>query len=74
MPNGRIFAKDALATRTPNVIRRRPIPRFRSYPEVSQHWTLSEDGSYRIYSDGREVSTRRLYSFHPAGESTQKPC
>ena len=37
------------------MIRRRPIPRVRSYPEVSQHWTLSADGSYRIYSDGREV-------------------
>lgn len=36
-------------------LRRRPIPRSRSYPEVSQHWELSADGSYRIYKDGREV-------------------
>jgi hypothetical protein len=37
------------------MIRRRPIPRSRDYPEVSQHWDLSPDGSYRIYKDGREV-------------------
>jgi hypothetical protein len=37
------------------MIRRRPIPRTRDYPEVSQHWDMSPDGSYRIYKDGREV-------------------
>jgi hypothetical protein len=37
------------------VIRRRPIPRFRSYPEVSQHYEIILDGAVRRYRDGREV-------------------
>jgi hypothetical protein len=35
--------------------RRRPIPRTRSFPEVSQHFELILDGAVRRYSDGREV-------------------
>jgi hypothetical protein len=36
--------------------RRRPIPRFRSFPEVSQHFELILDGAVRKYrDDGREV-------------------
>jgi len=35
--------------------RRRPIPRSRTFPEISQHWKYSADRSYRIYADGREV-------------------
>ena len=35
--------------------RRRPIPRTKLYPSVSQHFVLSDCGSYRIYRDGREV-------------------
>jgi hypothetical protein len=37
------------------MIRRRPIPRTRSFPEVSQHFELILDGAVRRYSDGREV-------------------
>ena len=38
------------------MIRRRPIPRFKIHPEVSQHWKWGDaDHSYRIYSDAREV-------------------
>jgi hypothetical protein len=37
------------------MIRRRPIPRTKLYPSVSQHFELSEDGAVRIYRDGREV-------------------
>lgn len=36
-------------------IRRRPIPRSRTFPEVSQHYELILDGAVRRYSDGREV-------------------
>ncbi len=39
------------------MIRRRPILRSRSFPEVSQHFELSEDGAVRTYRDGREVCT-----------------
>lgn len=35
--------------------RRRPIPRFRIRPEVSQHYELILDGAVRRYRDGREV-------------------
>jgi hypothetical protein len=35
--------------------RRRPIPRTRSYPAVSQHFELILDGAVRRYRDGREV-------------------
>ena len=37
------------------MIRRRPIPRFRLRPEVSQHYELILDGAVRLYKDGREV-------------------
>jgi hypothetical protein len=37
------------------MIRRRPIPKFRDYPEVSQHYDLILDGAVRVYRDGREV-------------------
>lgn len=37
------------------MIRRRPIPRSRSYPSVSQHFELILDGAVRRYRDGREV-------------------
>lgn len=35
--------------------RRRPIPRTREFPAVSQHFELILDGSVRRYADGREV-------------------
>jgi len=37
------------------MIRRRPIPKSRTYPSVSQHFELILNGSVRKYSDGREV-------------------
>jgi hypothetical protein len=37
------------------MIRRRPIPKSRSFPEVSQHFELILDGAVRRYRDGREV-------------------
>jgi hypothetical protein len=37
--------------------RRRPIPKTRSYPLVSQHYETILDGAVRIYPDGREVCT-----------------
>ena len=37
------------------MIRRRPIPHARAYPEVSQHFELILDGAVRRYRDGREV-------------------
>ena len=37
------------------MIRRRPIPKFRAHPEVSQHFDLILDGAVRQYRDGREV-------------------
>lgn len=37
------------------MIRRRPIPRSRSFPEVSQHFELISNGAVRKYRDGREV-------------------
>lgn len=38
------------------MIRRRPIPRSRSYPEVSQHYEIILNGAVRRYrEDGREV-------------------
>jgi hypothetical protein len=37
------------------MIRRRPIPRSRSYPEVSQHYEMLLNGAVRRYRDGREV-------------------
>lgn len=37
------------------MIRRRPIPKFRTHPEVSQHFDLILDGAVRRYRDGREV-------------------
>ena len=38
------------------MIRRRPIPKFRVHPPVSQHYELILDGAVRRYfSDGREV-------------------
>lgn len=37
------------------MIRRRPIPRFRIHPEVSQHFELILDGAVRRYREGREV-------------------
>jgi hypothetical protein len=42
-------------TQTRKMIRRRPIPRTRSFPEVSQHFELILEGAVRRYSDGREV-------------------
>jgi len=36
-------------------IRRRPIPRTRTFPEVSQHFELILNGAVRKYRDGREV-------------------
>lgn len=35
--------------------RRRPIPRFKLRPEVSQHFELILNGAVRLYRDGREV-------------------
>jgi hypothetical protein len=48
------------------MIRRRPIPRSRSYPEFSQHYETLLHGALRRYRDGREVCTEtpagwRLY-------------
>jgi hypothetical protein len=37
------------------MIRRRPIPRFKLHPAVSQHFELILDGAVRRYRDGREV-------------------
>ena len=37
------------------MFRRRPIPRTKLYPSVSQHFVLSDCGAYRIYREGREV-------------------
>lgn len=37
------------------MIRRRPIPRTRSYPEFSQHYETILNGAVRRYRDGREV-------------------
>jgi hypothetical protein len=37
------------------MIRRRPIPRFKLRPPVSQHYELILDGAVRRYTDGREV-------------------
>ena len=37
------------------MIRRRPIPRSRVYPEFSQHYETILDGAVRRYRDGREV-------------------
>lgn len=37
------------------MIRRRPIPRTRTYPEFSQHFELILNGAVRRYRDGREV-------------------
>jgi hypothetical protein len=39
-------------------LRRRPIPRSRTYPSVSQHFEMILGGAVRRYhSDGREVCT-----------------
>ena len=35
--------------------RRRPIPKFRTHPEFSQHYETILDGAVRVYWDGREV-------------------
>jgi hypothetical protein len=37
------------------VIRRRPIPRTRDYPESSLRYTAILDGAVRVYPDGRQV-------------------
>jgi hypothetical protein len=37
------------------VIRRRPIPRSRSYPEASLRYETILNGAVRVYPDGREV-------------------
>jgi hypothetical protein len=38
------------------LIRRRPIPRFKLHPSVSQHYELILDGAVtRYFADGREV-------------------
>lgn len=37
------------------MIRRRPIPRFRDYPERSLRYDSILDGAVRVYPDGREV-------------------
>ena len=39
------------------MIRRRPIPKFRLKPEVSQHYETILDGAVLLYKDGREVCT-----------------
>jgi hypothetical protein len=39
------------------MIRRRPIPKSRTYPEFSQHYETLLDGAVRRYRDGREVCT-----------------
>jgi hypothetical protein len=36
-------------------IRRRPIPRTRSYPDSSLRYDTILDGAVRVYRDGREV-------------------
>lgn len=35
--------------------RRRPIPKTRIHPKVSQHYEMILDGTVRRYRDGREV-------------------
>ena len=35
--------------------RRRPSPKFKLHPAVSQHYELILDGAVRLYRDGREV-------------------
>jgi hypothetical protein len=37
------------------MIRRRPIPRSRDYPEDSLRYTSILNGAVRVYPDGREV-------------------
>jgi hypothetical protein len=37
------------------MIRRRPIPKFKLHPPVSQHYELILEGAVRRYRDGREV-------------------
>lgn len=37
------------------MIRRRPIPKTRSYPERSLRYRTILDGAVRVYPDGREV-------------------
>lgn len=37
------------------MIRRRPIPRSRSYPESSLRYAVILGGAVRVYPDGREV-------------------
>jgi hypothetical protein len=37
------------------MIRRRPIPRSRDYPEHSLRYTAILNGAVRLYPDGREV-------------------
>jgi hypothetical protein len=37
------------------MIRRRPIPRSRSYPAHSLRYSTTLDGAVRVYPDGREV-------------------
>jgi hypothetical protein len=37
------------------MIRRRPIPRYRFYPNSSLHYETILDGAVRVYRDGREV-------------------
>lgn len=37
------------------MIRRRPIARFRVYPEQSLRYTTILDGAVRVYKSGREV-------------------
>lgn len=37
------------------MIRRRPIPKSRSYPDSSLRYTTILDGAVRVYPDGREV-------------------
>lgn len=37
------------------MIRRRPIPRFRTYPESSLRYETILNGAVRVYPDGREV-------------------
>ena len=37
------------------MLRRRPIPKFKLHPAVSQHYEVILDGAVRRYSDGREV-------------------
>lgn len=49
------------------MIRRRPIPRSRTFRIVSQHYELILNGAARRYHDGREVCQddalgRRLYA------------